>query len=127
MSELSLLRPTVGIEHIGHLETGRPSLPAKSEAKIVGTQITQHLVGLYRQDSSDTVVRELARPHIADPSLLLPNNFEAAFLNTMDKVDADLSAKSENGDGDHPALSLMRDLAETREQLLHNSRAVNLV
>ena len=123
MNDLSPLRPTHGIEQIGRLETGQPSLPAKSEAKIVGAQVTQHLEGLYRQDSSDALIRALTRPNIADPSLLLPNNFEAAFLDLMDKV----SATHGGDDGDHPALALLRDLAATREQLQHNARAVNLV
>lgn len=124
MKPISLLpNPTTGIESIGRFETGRTALPAAGDAQIVGGRVAQSAPSLYYNVSVHDVARQLIAPRIPDPSVLLPNRFEAAFYDLVDKMES----QTRRRDSAHPALVHLRELREVREVCRQNLLAVNLV
>jgi hypothetical protein len=89
----SLTNPTSGIESIGRYETGRLSMPAGSDAQIVGGQVRQTAPTLYHCEPVEDIARSLIAPRLPDPGILQPNRFHAGCLEATDKMEHALRRK----------------------------------
>ena len=116
----ALLNPTKGIESIGRYETGRLTMPSGSDAQIVGGQVRQSAPALYKGHAVDDTVRSLLAPRLKDPSLLLPNVFDAACADTFDKMKDSLGRKDKPTD----AHIFMEGNSGNRDQLRENVNAL---
>lgn len=116
--DISPMNPTIGIETVGRYESERMRLPSKADAKVVGSKVENNLQILYHANKSvDEQARELTIPRFGDNSIFIPNRFDAALYDTVDKM---------KSYGDGPATAAMESLKATRMQWRENNLALNM-
>lgn len=123
MSTLSVLNPSVGLAARSRFETGQPTMPAQSDAQIVGSRVQEARALLYDAPSSDRLALELTVPTVRDQTMLLPGVFASNFQSAHDILN---QARMTDPEGAGPAFEILSELMETRKQCQENLLALNM-
>ncbi|MEM9840702.1 MAG: hypothetical protein AAF830_16330 [Pseudomonadota bacterium] len=123
MSGIEPFNPTIGIETVGRIGAARPTMPAGSQAQVVGSRVREARIALYDDPSSQQTFLQLTEPSIPDPGILQPAVFDGRMVDIHEKL-KDLAL---NDPLARPILELfdkhMTNVSQCRENLSAINRA----